>query len=84
MGTYLVYGNDHYQAELIHSGDFIFTIKSGFKLENSVLHNPNYLGIASLLLTLHKVSAFGKNYQVIFKHSDDFIFQLESVIEVLE
>ncbi len=80
----VVYGNDRYQAELIHSGDFIFGIKAGSIFDSPILQEPNSLGVASLLLTLHKVSAFGKNYKVIMKHSGDFVFQLESVVEVFE
>ncbi len=78
----VMYGADHYQAELIHPGDYTFSLKSADQLEIQLLQNPNIFDLASSKLLLHKVSAFEKHYKVVLKHLGDFVFQLESAEEI--
>ncbi|MEE9336893.1 MAG: 6-bladed beta-propeller [Methylococcaceae bacterium] len=78
----VLYETDHYQAELIHPGDYTFSLKSAIQLESPLLQVPNTFDLASSKLLLHKVSAFDKYYKVILKHLGDFVFQLESAEEI--
>ncbi len=80
----VMYESDHYQAELVDSGDFTFSLKSASKLEGQALQNQNIFDLATSSLKLNKVFAFGKYYKVVLKHLGDFVFKLESAEEILE
>ena len=80
----VTYESDHYQAELINSGDYTFSLKSASKLEGQTLQNQNVFDLATSSLKLNKVFAFGKHYKVVLKHLGDFVFKLESAEEISE
>jgi hypothetical protein len=72
------YGYTHYQVELIHYGDFIFTTRAINELNGQWSQHPDQYDSIDSTLILNKVSAYGGYYKMVLRNLGGLVFKLET------
>ncbi len=74
-------GSDHFQVELITQDEMAFSLSS-FVLTAQNVTFPASFNALTRILSIPTIASSGVEYTVSFVHQGDFIFRLQSVVEV--